>query len=739
MATLADLKDVLESIDNNILSQGTMLSTLVQNQDRMLSEQERQNQIGRADKTIANQSLVQRMGYGPGSTTSSNSSGAGAGLAGIGLGLAGFGIGAAKGLGALGIAMPAFFGGLLAGDAGLGWISQFGSGFDFNNLKSAIVGFTDIISDIDDESLIKLGAIMGISMLGGVRGAAGLGTMGLGISAFLGGLLAGDAVFSGVTALGGNLNFSGMKSALVGFSDMIGSIDPKSLTTLGIIMGGSAVTGLLGKNPYAVATGLGAMGLGISAFLGGLLAGDALFSGVSALGGNLDFGSLRTVLGGFSSAIDALSPEAAAALAGIAGVSLAASAFGSNIKDALQVAVMMTGIGAGISGLMIGLTAGEVGTEWIRNASGIEGGGLAAAFEIFSNSIDKLSPAAMTALAGIIGISGLLGAFGTGPAAALGIATVMTGIGAGISGLMVGLAAGDFITSYLQQYSGNGPGIVGIFETFNDSILAITPAAIERLKKLVELGGFDIVGAMTGLTAGIAVLLGAEGISSTLGKVGDAFWGSIDSIFGSSLSEEKPGIIQQMVDGLAPLDNFDVDKIDKFTDAINRLSGSFTTLSSISTGEATSNLGNMIRDIGGIMEVLPYMLEGGKFDPRSGVKGTMQWLFGNDSDVIDFGNGINNLDLSGLEKLAIGINTLEDALGNISGVIPESSLDGISTINNAGANGGVLQSTPIIINAPNNSTTQVNQTGGSASSVINSFGGNSRNDLDYMSRPAGVN
>jgi hypothetical protein len=49
------------------------------------------------------------------------------------------------------------------------------------------------------------------------------------------------------------------------------------------------------------------------------------------------------------------------------------------------------------------------------------------------------------------------------------------------------------------------------------------------------------------------------------------------------------------------------------------------------------------------------------------------------------------------------------------------------------------QPVPIIINAPNNSTTQVNQTGGSASSVINSFGGNSRNDLDYMSRPAGVN
>jgi hypothetical protein len=45
---------------------------------------------------------------------------------------------------------------------------------------------------------------------------------------------------------------------------------------------------------------------------------------------------------------------------------------------------------------------------------------------------------------------------------------------------------------------------------------------------------------------------------------------------------------------------------------------------------------------------------------------------------------------------------------------------------------------PIIINAPNNSQTNVNSRGGTASTIINSFGA-SRSDLDALSRPAGAN
>ena len=47
-------------------------------------------------------------------------------------------------------------------------------------------------------------------------------------------------------------------------------------------------------------------------------------------------------------------------------------------------------------------------------------------------------------------------------------------------------------------------------------------------------------------------------------------------------------------------------------------------------------------------------------------------------------------------------------------------------------------SKPIIINAPNNSQTNVSSRGGTASTIINSFGA-SRSDLDALSRPAGAN
>jgi hypothetical protein len=43
---------------------------------------------------------------------------------------------------------------------------------------------------------------------------------------------------------------------------------------------------------------------------------------------------------------------------------------------------------------------------------------------------------------------------------------------------------------------------------------------------------------------------------------------------------------------------------------------------------------------------------------------------------------------------------------------------------------------PIVINAPNNSQTNLSSSGGSMSTIINSFGGSS--SLDAMSRPGGV-
>jgi hypothetical protein len=72
----------------------------------------------------------------------------------------------------------------------------------------------------------------------------------------------------------------------------------------------------------------------------------------------------------------------------------------------------------------------------------------------------------------------------------------------------------------------------------------------------------------------------------------------------------------------------------------------------------------------------------------------------------------------------------------LSGVISEDTVSGIATVNGAGSQSS--SAPPVIINAPNNSQTNINSRGGTASTIINSFGA-SRSDLDALSRPAGAN
>jgi hypothetical protein len=52
-------------------------------------------------------------------------------------------------------------------------------------------------------------------------------------------------------------------------------------------------------------------------------------------------------------------------------------------------------------------------------------------------------------------------------------------------------------------------------------------------------------------------------------------------------------------------------------------------------------------------------------------------------------------------------------------------------------NSGMTGSRPIVINAPNNSQTNVNTRGGTNSTVVNAFG-SSRSDLDFLSLPSGA-
>lgn len=604
---------------------------------------------------------------GPGA----GSSNLGGRAAGLGLGLAALGAGAMKGaagLTAMGLAIPAFFGGLLAGSEGLGWLQDV-AGMDYDGLKKAALGFSDIILEMDPKAFVVLGGIMGISAIAKPGAAKSLASMGLAISGFLGGLMAGSTLLEGAykvaDVFGGTIDFGGMKKAMVGFSDMIMGVDQKALTIMAGLLGLGAIAGIVSKNPLDAAKGMAGLAAGIIGFLGGLVIGNDILSFAEILGADLDLAALGKTLGGFSEAVGQLKPEAAIALAGIITGSVGLAKFGADAKTAKNTVAMMTGVGAGISGLMIGLSAGDAAISWIDKIKAADSAGLVGAFKLFNDSIGELKDKnAIIALTAIVGAGSALGALlgAKSVTAAGGIFAIMSGIGAGIAGLMVGLSAGDFIISYLQQYKGEGEGIVGVFRTFNDSILAITPEAIERIKSLADIGGLDLVKILGGLTAGIVAFLGAEGFSSALDKLGDAFFGSIDKIFGTDLKDKKnPGIVQQMVDGLKPLEDFDVKKVNDFSSAINRLSTSFAGLADIDVGGSTSNLGKLLKNVGGIIDAFPYLLNGGTW---SGQK----IGFG---DNIRFGpageGGIANIKPEDIELVGAGVRQLRKAILGIEG------------------------------------------------------------------------
>ena len=592
-------------------------------------------------------------------------------LAGLGLGLGALGAGAMKGaagLTAMGLAIPAFFGGLLAGSEGLSWLQDV-AGMDYEGLKKAALGFADIIMEMDPKAFVVLGGIMGISAVGGTRGAAGLATMGLAISGFLGGLLAGSELLSLAELVGADLDYGGLKKAMVGFSDMIMGLDPDAMVVMAGALGIGALTGLVSKNPLDLAKGMSGLAAGIFGFLGGLVIANDVFSFAETLGADLDYTALGQVFAGFSQSIGQLTPEAATALAGVLGVAGVLSKFGG-AKGAANAAAIMTGIGAGIGGLMIGLSAGDAGITWINKMAGADGTALVGAFKMFNDSVAELNNEnAIIALAGILGVGGAIGALvGTGGVqAGVGIFAIMSGIGAGIAGLMVGLATGDFITSYLQQFSGNGEGIVGVFKTFNNSILAISPEAIQRIGELNKLGGFNIAGAMAGLAGGMVTLFGADGLMQIGSALKTGVLETFDWLFGTNTADNQKSAVETMIDSLEPLTKLDpqmIPNMDALGAAIGRFSDSFASLQDIDGKKASTNLTKMIADMGGVLQLLDPLINGGEFNPNEGsFKGFMQGIFGNEREVIKFGKGLKGLEVSNLNALAEGVNALRAALG----------------------------------------------------------------------------
>lgn len=287
------------------------------------------------------------------------------------------------------------------------------------------------------------------------------------------------------------------------------------------VMGEVAATG--GNAAAGTAGGLIGMGAGIAGFMAALSVGSM---GLKWLGN--DYSGLGDAFASFSNAIVNLSPAATIAFAGVAAIAAKTASF-KNLYG-LGTASGMTGIGAGISGFLIGLALGDPVLGWI----GTDYSNLGKALGSFSEAITSLTPEATLLMGGIAALAIANTAFG-GDAKSLALS--MTGLAVGIAGFLGGLV----LTEYALTWVGNDySNLGGAFASFSAAIGMLTPAAVTFLGAVAAIaigasafgkGPLTIAAGMAGLGVGIAAFMGAL----AFGEKGISWIGAIPDGSGKGL------------------------------------------------------------------------------------------------------------------------------------------------------------------------------------------------------------
>jgi len=587
------------------------------------------------------------------------------GLAG-GLGIGGFAKSALKGaagLVAMGVAIPAFFGGLLAGDKALEFMKTFGADFNYANLKAAALGFSDMIMSMPLEAFAVLGSIMAIGVVGGTRAAKGLGTMGAGISAFLAGLVIGDALLGAGSNMGWlDLNFTSMGKAMQGFSDMIMNLSTEAQVALGALLVSGAVSGLVGKKPTDVGMGIAAFGAGISGFFIGLAVGDAAMGWLSS-----DFSNIAKAVKGFDEAIGNLTTKSTVAL----GLLLGAGAIFGKVTSKETQGKIILGIGAislGIAAFFTGFAA----ADFVAANVG-DGGSIVNLVKNFADAVGALDDRALTALGALLATGAVFGAVPGGLAVAGTAAIGMGVIGAGIAAFFV---AFDGMAKLGAVLGADG-----------SATKKLVTNMIDGIKPLQELDGeklLPVAKVLPDIGDGIAKFFGGE-MMGKLSETATDIAGFIKGIFG--FGEEDPGKsrIEKLVESLEPLKGINADDM-------KGLSLILTDLERLAKLEFQDNLGHRIKQFArGFKDAIPDIeaaLYGGEIK-KTGQYGKFKV------------RGLAN----GGQDFQIAVDALNQLMMAAQGTQLQAAV--------AGANGG-------------GSVTNINNSSAPQTQVIASGGGNSR-------------
>jgi hypothetical protein len=669
---------LLQSIDTNIASQGAVLSNIFNSQEASRAAQERSELLTRANRS----STGDRAARGPGI---------------IGGTLSGAG-NLASGVGGL-----------------LGGVGQ-GVGFAGLGIGAALLGLGTVIDKLPDvgeiknniETLLTIGdgyeSRLDFFLDGGAL-ALMLGGLGIGLAAF--------AVGSGAT--------SGVQYAIKKF-EMEGWPETLKENVLTLLSIGDDLT--LGNLQLlleggSVALALTGLGIGLTAF--------AVGSGAQA-------------------AVDYFSEGSDWATNVKTNVETLLSIGQNKTLGSLEVLFEGVGVSAALAGLGVGLVAFSAGQ------------GVAAAVDYFSEN--DWAQTVKDSVETLLSISDLEGV-GWNTAGFIG---VMGGLAAGLTLFALGKGVDTTIEGYDQALN---------YFTSEDNFADRIYDQVETLLKIPQLEGIGVdtskfIGVMGGLALGLSAFAlgkGVEGLTeggqealsyftsqepfadriynqvSTLLSITDLADEGKATQFVTAMSQISTGLIAfgggELIGSLAAagasIVNFfsgaespfeqvrqiyqNSEQLEQGASALDSLTSSLEKIGQLQFDGSRLRLRQMAEDLKEAVPIIEAAI--------MGQEGGLIWgttIKGLASPDVDYDTAVKNIVM------------LRQAL---SGVIDENSIQGMATVNEAGS--GTTQPAPIVINANNNNTTEINQRGGSATSNINVGGIGGRNELDSMSKPPGVN
>jgi len=385
---------------------------------------------------------------------------------------------------------------------------------------------------------------MGMGLLGAAGGIVALGAA---IPAFFGAMAAGDF---GLEALNVDLNFTNIKKATIGFSDIITSVPKEGLLALGGLLGIAAFAG----NPIKMAVGFSLLGAAIPGFFGGFAIGDAaLGAGVKFANLDLNFETIKAAVAGFAQVVKEFPMDLTGAkVVAVLGIGAAIGTF-QGVEGAIGAGTGMSMIGAGIGGFFGGFALGEFAISKLGNLdySGIKGA--VGAFTDIASGMDGKTAGAFTLLLGTGGLIGKFTKFGTKAKIVAGMGT----IGAGISAFLLGFSTLSKVGGALGI---NGRSMKTLLTNFGEGIGALKESHFKGLAAMMGVASimalFGPAGATVGaVAAGMMGVIGAGIAAFIVAFDGIASLGGVLGVNGSATKT----LLTNMAEGINALSAIGMD------------------------------------------------------------------------------------------------------------------------------------------------------------------------------------